>query len=241
MKRHVSIAAFALICAVSSQASYGGVYFKPTVNDRVVFSSPVGVGNAGAITGTTYSQNYNANAPLGAAKGTWTTFCVESLPAVEYYSPNKVYKVGSLTPVVTEVMENKVTDAAKWLYLQYVQGTLAGYTGTNQNKADLQNAIWSLVATKASGYNQYLNYTNNTAVTNWRNAAIGAAGLGFGQWSGSQYVGVINPYSNDANGSTRTIQSFLYAVPEPGAIAVWSVLGLVGLGLVHRRRRLAQS
>jgi hypothetical protein len=240
MKRFFSIAAAVLVLAASTQSSFGGVYFKPTVNDRVVFSYPAGVGTAGAITGTTYSQNYTPGAPLGAATGTWTTFCVESLPAVEYYSPNKVYKVGSLTPVVTEVMANKVTDAAKWLYLQFVQGNLAGYTGTNQDKADLQNAIWSLVSTSASGYTQYLNYTNNANVTTWRNAAVGAAGLGYGVWSGSQYVGVMNPYSNDANGSTRTIQSFLYAVPEPGAIAVWSVLGLAGLGLVHFRRRRAR-
>ncbi len=57
----------------------------------------------------------------------------------------------------------------------------------------------------------------------------------------SEYTGdavkVANLYTTDATGTVHAqSQLTLMSVPEPAAVAVWSVLGLIGAALVRRRR-----
>ena len=84
------------------------------------------------------------------------TFCVQKYT---YFNWNQPYYVEDVSDSilgfgVNDYGLNYVTDQTKWLFGSFALGQLPGYTGTQQQIAWLQNAIWAY-----QGYN--VDVTNN--------------------------------------------------------------------------------
>ena len=159
------------------------------------------------------------------------TFCLET---DEFISPgpNSPYYV-SIEPYA--ILGGSNTDAndtislaTAWLYRDWLDSPNAilgadSLTGSELNKA-VQQAIWWLEQ-------ESLGVENAIA-----KAYVLAHGIQTVDNIVSQTgVAVVNLWAN-AN-FTGAKQSMLTCVPEPAAVAVWSVLGLLGLALVRRRNR----
>lgn len=231
----------ASLLAIESSTALGGVQ----VNDRVVFTNV-----HGANQGMWASIYTSAGVAPANFKGKFVTFCVEGgnySSGIEYVNPDQTYyKVGSLTDNVAWETKNVITDGAKWLYRQYLDGTLSSFNGSAADMGALQRAIWSLTTLSDNVTFLVTLGASETKAKLYRKLVtdpVSSGGAGIGQYqvtSGAYGIGVMNPHRIDTKTGAvvaKNVQSFLYEVPEPAAVIAWSVLGLVGVGLIRRSRR----
>lgn len=114
-----------------------------------------------------------------------------------------------------------------WLYSNAVGGTLAGYTDSSASANDaLQEVIW-YIENETTAALSSLAATFYTAATTAAPTSIGN-------------VRVMNLWTSSATAGTPDgkVQSLLVIVPEAATIAIWSVLGLIGvMGYAFRSAR----
>ncbi len=171
----------------------------------------------------------------GAGNGNFLTFCVEKN---EYIGNGQTYNVEFNTAALNGGKGGGSPDylsaQTAFLYTAFIKGTLddklSVFNGSNfvyegaSSGAAIQQAIW------------YLENENGSVggmaadLVDMANAAVGVGGDWDGQGIGS--VRVMNLY--DSNGGFAQDQLVLIPLPVP---ALMGLAGLVGIGLVSRRRR----
>lgn len=223
-----------LFTLASCAAGFSPAFANPQVQ--------MGVYNAGA--GGNYRANPNAelewvigNYAAGATDGTWFgTFCIEKN---EYFSNGGVYDVvlndraiggGVSTPTPGYDI---ISQGTAFLYTQFATGMLsASYYGSSTNAAALQDLIWYLEGEQNSwGAGTYNSLLLAQFGANW---AVDAKA----DYAGSA-VKVMNLTSNQ--GQTRNQDQLVYVgvrVPDGGSSAMLLGLGLFGLALINRKKRL---
>jgi hypothetical protein len=250
------------VCA--SQSVFGSVNISPSTlpvaGDYIDFQSgSFRTGTGGPFLGRLGSTAAQLNSASNT--NTWFTFCVESgtQSTTENITFNTDYRVASVSQYVAAATGNVVTDAARFLYYAYGHDMLgtallpfAGYTGTAAQNADLQEVIWSLIVRgdrTSLGVNDYSTAypvngndywlatgTLSALQTTLRNAAIAAVTTAADAAANVAIAGrimIVNP-DNTFPGDNAQAQSMLFEVPEPATIAVWSILGLLGIGASRR-------
>lgn len=166
--------------------------------------------------------------PGGSPIDQFITFCLQM---TEYMNFSDTFKVGSVsTATDDQPYDDPLDQRTAYLYTNFRNGTLAGYTLGNATSANLlQTAIWYLEGENVG--NQGGNIFVQAA-----NAAVNS-----GAWSGLGNVRVLNLFYE----SDRRAQDQLTIVPEPSTRAVPepSTLALLGWGIAavcfHRRRGAA--
>jgi len=167
---------------------------------------------------------------------TWTTYCIEKH---ENINPDNWDWVGNITDQAIEGNGNddqsesgydSLSDESAWLFWNYSQGSLSGYTtGTPQNEADLQGLLWYLEdevsddQSLTSGMQTWLTAANN-AVT--------------GGWTNNGNVMVLNLYNTKNSDGTYSgfRQDILISVPDASTMFLLGP-ALLFLGLLGRRRK----
>ena len=169
------------------------------------------------------------------------TYCVEKNEYINFTAPFYVESIASYANLggIGGPTNDPVDPRTAWLYYNYRQGTLANYdygpiTDTDTSRAmsanALQNAAWYLEEEQSSPVTgqdyvdaadaEYQSYLNDPGYFGNMEAAIAN-------------VRIMNLRWNDENGNLA--QSLLFSIPEPGTIAIWSVLGMIGLVGYFRR------
>lgn len=113
-----------------------------------------------------------------------------------------------------------------WLYRNAIGGTLAGYMANSvTDNTALQQAIW---------YIENEDTLPAGLATTYYNAAVAAGPTNLGN------VRVMNLWKSKESAYTDggKVQSQLVTVPEASSIAVWSILGLIGVAVAYRKRSL---
>ena len=212
---------------VASTAGVGLAALAPVCSAQTVtlnLNAPFQFGQGGEFVAT--PSGFPA-VPLSlTSDGNFQTFCVQT--KVEF-SPGSTYSVyfapvgGSGTPQLTE--------AAAYLYDQFIRGVLPNYDfpdtfGQRQVDAGaLQYALWNLEGQDTSG----LVADPNPALTDFFvNLAIGNAVPG--DFHG---VSIMVMYTGDLDNPSFAQNQLVEFAPAPGAMAL---LGLGGLAAGRRRR-----
>ncbi len=167
--------------------------------------------NAALVT-VNWASNHSANGgefvlsdPLNIAPS-FNTFCLERN---EYINPGSTYSylVSDRTDGGMSGPNDPISIGTAWLYSNFRNGSLTGYSSTFAQQTDLQNTIWYLEGEIASlGNTSWFNLAQ-TALGNQVNLFSDAHGL-FG-------VGVWNLYA--ANGGHAQSQLGIVPVPEPAS------------------------
>ena len=194
-----------LVCLVGSAMAVVSASALPTVS----FSD--GPGNTGG------GEFYAAT----SANGSFTTFCLEynehiSFGTTYYYEVSQAAKYNGSYPNT-----DPLSKATAWLYLQFLNNTLAGYSHTQGAANELQQAFWFLEGETGGVNNSY--------------AQLAATTAGTGDNNGYYGVGVMNLWAN-ADG-TGASQDQLIRVPDGGSTLTLLSMGIGFLGLVSRRVR----
>ena len=159
----------------------------------------------------------------------FNTFCVERTQYIGIGNTYS-YEVSSMSDGGING-PHYVSLGTAWLYSQFRNGTLNGFSGTTSQQTDLQNAIWYLQGELPNiGNNPYINLAQSSL-----NANI------LGNGNGAYGVDVWNLF--DSNGtkcqSQLGIQNRITSVPERGTMAVSMALLLpLGFVAIARRRQL---
>lgn len=186
----------------------------------------VGVGNTGG-------GNFHATVLSGAASGqTFETFCLERN---EYFNPGAALTVAAVSYAAVNGglgggNPDLISNETAWLYTQFWNNALSGYTGNTASANSLQRAIWFLeneiTPTDVVGG---LSYNSDATAQGWVADAIAAG------WTNVHQVRVLN--LKNANGSFSQDQLYITPIPEPEAYAML-LAGLGLMGFVARRRKL---
>jgi hypothetical protein len=183
------------------------------------------------------------------------TFCVE---ATEDFTSGHTYRVAGIG--ATTSTHYALTDYAAWLYTNFRNKTLPllfwqDKRDTTEAKYNLlQNAIWAGMVMDAGNDTEIgKSGVSECAITDWK----GYEKLGIGltdfnkavvgnKWKAGDLgdVVVLNMVAKDRDGNwTSPAQDQLGLVPEPATLAIWSILGVCGIGghLVRRRRLQPKS
>ncbi len=227
---HLSFLAAALTSAaflcVGSQASADTL----TLDYGSRHSGNGGEFNAKSVDFNPTTMGYNAVATFN---GGFETFCLESN---EYFNPGNSYyygiSQGAVNGGVSGGNPDFISKGTAWLYLNFAEGTLSGYTYTagpagNASAAALQATIWWLEGEGANPNNVF-----SIAVTSLPDYLDDNMGF--------YNVGVLNLWG-DRN-HTQLAQDqlvLLQSVPDSGTTV--ALLGLSLLGLVLVQRKLSQN
>jgi hypothetical protein len=212
--------------------------------------------------GANYVANYNSAATAQVSVGGNTvtgfeTFCIEMN---EEFNPGDTYNTSVGNTIVPGGPYNYVTVGTAYLYSQFAQGTLAGYTYTSgagrELVADeLQDAIWYLQGeVGASGSSQTSDslYTFSAASDPFVNMVQTMFGSNATEsditYDNSFGVEVLNLSSGSGYNATYNQDQLVYAptpaptpVPEPATFAAGAMLLLpLGVSAVRILRRKHQ-
>jgi hypothetical protein len=168
----------------------------------------------------------------GGFFGSFQTFCVERN---EYITPNTTYDVTFNN--ITRFSNVPLVAGVAYLYQQFATGQLPyNYTDTPiggrtivgfSDALLLQNAIWYLMG-------DYSGQASNPYVV-LADAALGGPAASFAPDNGAHGVSVLNLWApGQPHDPQHAFQDVLiYTVPEPSALAILSIAGL----LAFRRRK----
>lgn len=200
----------------------------------------LGGGEFTAVSSTLSNSSYSPLAIAGL--GGVETFCLEY---GEHFTPGGTYTY-TISNAATAGSGGAVGGSdplslgTAWLYSQFANGTLAGYSygsGRAASNNALQLAIWFfedetpvIGGTYASYGTSSGNVFLNAAVTQFGSVAAAKADAG-----GAYGVSVLNLTS----GSTQNQSQLYYSVPDSGTTL--ALLGLSMLGLVGIKRRLGSK
>ena len=179
---------------------------------------------------------FKATVLTGAATGnTFASFCVEIR---EYFYYGQTLYVGGVTDHTVSGItasgpsqnNDPLSAATAWLFTQYSNNTLSGYSQTAGNNNALQNSIWALEDELA-----YTSLSGNAKT--WFDAAKTATTGVNAAWQGLGNVRVLNLFSNANFTGHRQDQIYMVsAVPEPATYGMM-LLGLGMIGTIARRRK----
>lgn len=160
------------------------------------------------------------------------TFCLEKN---EYFSYGQLLTVSAInTGAVnggaggqTSLNFDPLDGRTAWLYTQYSDGTLAGYTYTDAGGNALQNAIWFLEGETGSVSGLAQTFVNAANASGW-STLVGSTWV-------TNTIGAVRVLNLvQANGTVS--QDQLTMIPEPETYAML-LAGLGLMGFVARRRR----
>jgi hypothetical protein len=151
---------------------------------------------------------------------TFDTFCVE---LSQYVTIGNTY-----TYVVSPESDGGIHGPAPvalgtaWLYENFLNNTLSGFTGTFGNQTDLQNAIWY--------FQGELSSLSGDPYVALADAAVGGNTAALANGNGAYGIDIWNLYNPDGSEA----QSQLGSVPEHGTMLV-SLAMLLPLGLLRMK------
>lgn|ERR1022692_235595 len=201
-----------------------------TVDQVAGYNAGDGEFNIAPVIGSGYgaSDLYNNNSG-GLGFG---TFCINR--SVSIIVPGQ-YNATVIPSGVDPVSGNQISVGTAWLFLQFAQGSLAGYNYTpgvgRVNSAYLlQNAIWVL---EGQIGNNFADVFLAAAIT--RFGSLAAAELDNNQQFG---VGVLGLNTVTANGGVGApAQPMLTLLPDGGSVLILLGMGLSGLAVFARKFR----
>jgi|JI9StandDraft_2_1071091.scaffolds.fasta_scaffold01344_7 hypothetical protein len=181
----------------------------------------------------------------GAAAGnTFASFCLEINNSFNYGQTLLVggvtdHTVSNIAAAGPSQNGDVLSSATAWLFTQFYNNALSGYSATSTNNNALQNSIWALENEISAGG------LTGSAKT-WYNAAIAATTGPNATWSGLGNVKVLNlfgqkqdRYGHYYGAFDQHAQDQIYmvsSVPEPGTYAMM-LAGLGLMGTIARRRK----
>ena len=170
----------------------------------------------------------DGGSPAGLTFDPFVTFCAE---LGETIGNNGTYAVTGISTSNSSGTAT-LTSQAAYLYTQFREGTLDSFNAASADDSNaLQYGIWQGIGyTHEQIQNSIGNSTANSYQTLW-NAR-----------SGSWLYGLGTEWANGDLGSVMIMQlggnqdQLFLAVPEPGSIVIWSMIG-VGVAGMRRRRK----
>jgi hypothetical protein len=204
------------------------------------------VDGKGGHGGVFYAQEKVGSALVGDQ---FSTFCVE---VAEHIALPGTYYVNKVTNKTSET-NNYLTPLAAWIYSDFLDNNLSSFlTGfvsptTDNDKARYHNtvqmAIWmsiiGLSQTQAASYiadipgANYYSYST-TPSTPWLNELLNPSNYNY---SSSDFRGVQIMNLLTGPGGSKIQDQLVRNTPEPTALMIWALLGMVGLTLGLGRLR----
>lgn len=174
----------------------------------------------------------------GAAAGnTFASFCLE---INEHFSYGQTLWVGGVTDHTVSGISaagpsqnnDPLSSATAWLFTQFSNNTLAGYSATATNNNALQNSIWALEDEISAA-------TLTGSAKTWYDAAKTATTGPNATWSGLGNVRVLNLFTNASYTGHAQDQIYMVSsVPEPETYGMMLAgLALIGTIAVRRKNR----
>jgi hypothetical protein len=172
----------------------------------------------------------------GAAAGnTFASFCLE---IDQHFSYGQTLWVGGVTDhtvsniAVAGPSQNGdvLSSATAWLFTQFYNNSLSGYSATSTDNNALQNSIWALEDEISAA-------SLTGSAKTWYDAAKTATTGPNATWSGLGNVRVLNLFQDSTYRTHAQDQIYMVSsVPEPGTYAMM-LAGLGLMGTIARRRK----
>lgn len=156
----------------------------------------------------------------------FTTFCLEN---DVYFTPGASYSAVISDEILRAQGGNKsLYGGTKYLYWNFDQGTLSGWSNNSSYVTALQNAIWALQR-NYSGYGN--DVILNSLAQGYYDLAVTNAQAG-----AKLNVQVMNLFTSTGGFAQSQLIAGMASVPEPGTLLLLGS-GLAGLALYRRRAR----
>jgi len=218
----------------------------PTFAVSTVDFTPSGFGFSGAG-GELWAHVLTGSIGIYGPGESFATYCIELNEPLTYdvVFDAAVNPLGAVEGGYSGGNPDPVSDYTAWLYLEFVNGTLAPYEyeGTfNERDASakaLQWVLWGLEdehdagffgagVNGATGVNQGLGGLQQEFFTLAYNAVEGG-------WQNNDRVQAVNIFGKDELGNTVHMQDILVVVPAPGAMGL-VLFGIGMFGYLKRKR-----
>ncbi len=227
--RSICIAAVALLLpTLSATQSFAAPQYVGTMRFDSLLA---GNGSGGEFAWTNLTLNFTpkGQGQHGAGPNQFVTFCVEESENIGYGQT-----AHSFLNTKSETTGVALKAETAFLYTQFLNGTLSGYTyNTNASATSLQLAIWYL-------QEQIGSVGGDTQAQTWLDLADYEVHNASGSWGETiGNVRILNNWTSVSNGapSGTALQDMLVSIPLPAP--VWMAgIGLFGVigGSVYRRR-----